>query len=251
MPELSGRAGRGRRDKDDYYATTPDTAMLCCKTLRTDFIANPGTILDPNSILEPTCGAGTWLPGIRETWPNADILGVERHPDLADFSRKRGFNVKQKDIFQAELGTYDLIVGNPPFKYADQLIPMLLTRLNKGGVLAFLLRLGFLEGQERYEKFWRIYPSSAIYPFPARPGFTADGATDGTAYGMMCWKQGHQGFTVLRHLDNRLTTFKWEGTPAVKRKKKVIRPAVRDPNFPDPRMSLPLVQRKLTIKRRI
>lgn len=227
MPEL---AGRGHRDPDDYYATTPEMALLACKTLRSDFIAHPGTILEPNFVLEPTCGTGTWLPGIAATWPNADILGIERNPKLADYSRRRGFNVEQRDILEATLDTYDLIVGNPPFRLADELIPMLITRLNPGGVLAFLLRLNFFEGQERYEKFWRIYPATAAYPLPQRPGFTPDGATDGTGYMLCVWQRGYTGPTVLRHLDNRFIQARWNGRRATDR-----RPAVLDPAFPDPR----------------
>ncbi|MEA3203313.1 MAG: hypothetical protein QOI63_988 [Thermoplasmata archaeon] len=232
---MSELARRGERDPDDYYATTPPMALLACQTLRSDFIANPGVILEPSSILEPGCGSGSWLPGIRATWPSARILGVERNPELADYSRRRGFTVEQRDLLRGELGTYDLIVGNPPFKYADELIPMLLTRLRPGGVLAFLLRLNFFEGQDRYERFWRIYPATAAYPLPARPGFTADGGTDGTGYMICCWQQGKAGPTRLRHLDNRFVQVKWNGTPALKEKGVVVRAAVLDPAFPDPR----------------
>lgn len=221
MPEL---AGRGKRDPEDYYATTPALAELCCRTLATDFIAAARRILDPSTILEPTCGSGSWLPGIRATWPRAHLAAIERSADLAAYTRRRGFTVEQRDILQGELGKYDLIVGNPPFKLADDLIPMLITRLNPGGVLAFLLRLNFFEGQDRYERLWRIYPAAAAYPLPARPGFTADGKTDGTGYMMCCWREGWQGPTLLRHLDNRHVQVRWNG-----------RPEAPDPAFPEPR----------------
>lgn len=225
MPEL---AGRGVRDPDDYYATTPELAGLCCRTLQSDFIAAPRRVLDPSTILEPTCGSGSWLPGIRSTWPQARLHAVEKHPDLAGYARGQGFSVEVQDVFRAELGTYDLIVGNPPFSLADDLIPLLLSRLAPGGVLAFLLRLNFFGGQDRYERFWRIFPAAAAYPLPARPGFTADGKTDGTEYMLCAWKQGWAGPTMLRHLDNRLVRNKWDGRPD--------RP---DPNFPDPRDPAP------------
>lgn len=235
MPEL---AGHGERDESDYYATTPALAELCCRTLAKDFIAHPSRILDPTSILEPTCGSGSWLPGIASTWPNASIAAVERHPDLAEYSRKRGFTVQQKDVFQAELGKYDLIVGNPPFALADHLIPMLISRLNPGGVLAFLLRLNFFEGNDRYERLWRIFPAAAAYPLPDRPGFTEDGMTDGTGYMLCCWKVGWEGPTQLRHLDNRFIENRWsQGKRELKDKQTgaITRPMVPDPRFPDPR----------------
>ena len=225
MPEL---AGRGKRDPDDYYATTPALAELCCRALKKDFIAQPRRILDPSTILEPTCGSGSWLPGIAATWPGAWLHAIEQNPDLAGYARGRGFSVEQQDVFKAQLATYDLIVGNPPFRLADDLIPMLLSRLRPGGVLAFLLRLNFFAGQGRYERLWRIFPAAAAYPLPARPGFTADGGTDGTDYMLCCWKQGWEGPTILRHLDNRLVQVRWNG-----------RPELPDPAFPDPRKDPP------------
>ncbi len=210
MPE---RAGHGIRRADDYYATTPDLAALCCRTLASDFIAQPKRILDPSSILEPTAGSGSWIPGIMETWPEARISAIEQHPELAEYASRFGLTVEAKDIFAAELGTYDLIVGNPPFSLADDLIPMLMSRLNPGGVLAFLLRLNFFGGQDRYERFWRIFPAACAYPLPARPGFTSDGKTDGTEYMMCCWVKDYAGITQLRHLDNRFVQNKWAGTP--------------------------------------
>lgn len=236
MPERAGHNIEGHeRDEDDYYATRPELAKLICQTLKNDFIAAPQTILEPSLVLEPGCGSGSWLPGIRETWPKAEILGIERNPDLANYSRARGFTVEQRDILEGGLGRYDLIVGNPPYKYADEIIPMLISCLNPGGVLTFLLRMNYLEGQERYESLWKLFPLAAMYPLPARPGFTPNGATDGTGYAVMCWKQGYSGSSILRHLDNRLIANKWDGKPAAKKDGKVVRPEVLDPNFPDPR----------------
>jgi len=242
MPE---RAGHGERDEDDYYATRPEFASLVCTHLRDALFPTllpkvkttlqPRTILEPNAILEPGCGSGTWLPGIRQAWPDATVLGVERNPDLADYSRARGFTVEQRDLLEGELGRYDLIVGNPPYKYLDELLPMLLSCLNPGGVLAFLVRLNYLEGQDRYESFWRIHKASLLWALPSRPGFTPNGATDGTGYGVMCWVKGYDGPTVLDHLDNRFIPVKWDGKPAVKKNGVIVRPEVLDPNFPDPR----------------
>lgn len=236
MPERAGHNLPGHERSDgDYYATRPELAKLACETLRNDFIATPQAILEPSSVLEPGCGAGTWLPGIRSTWPNADVLGIEKNEDLAVYARQQGFTVEQRDLLEGGLGTYDLIVGNPPFGIADELIPMLLTRLRPGGVLALMLRLNFFEGQDRYERLWRIYPATAAYPLPARPGFTPNGATDGTGYMLCCWKQGYTGPTILRHMDNRFVPAKWDGTPARKKNGVVVAPDVLDPNFPDPR----------------
>jgi len=171
MPE---RAGHGivPRDPTDYYATPPDLARLICLAVRRDF-RTP----DRAAILEPGCGAGSFLDAIRRTWPQADVQGVEVHEDLAEYARGRGFSVELADILHTPLGRYDAIIGNPPFRYADDFIPLLLRHLKPGGVLALFLRLNYLSGRERYGGLWSERPPALIYALPARPGFTPDGKT--------------------------------------------------------------------------
>lgn len=113
---------------------------------------------------------------------------------------------------------------------------------NPGWFLAFLLRLNFFEGQTRYERFWRIFPAAAAYPLPARPGFTANGQTDGAGYMMACWVPGWSKPTQLRHIDNRFIPVRWDG-----------RPDRLDPAFPDPRKEVetPMPPEPLLVQRRL
>ncbi len=104
------------------------------------------------------------------------------------------------------------------------------------------LDAGFLEVQTRYKRFWRIFPAAAAYPLPARPGFTANGQTDGTGYMMACWVPGWSRPTQLRHIDNRFVPVRWDG-----------RPDRLDPAFPDPRQAVttPMMPEPLLIQRRL
>lgn len=217
MPE---RAGHGTRDPTDYYATTPDLARLVVRAVA-EFVRAP------KEILEPGCGAGTWLVELREQWPDAEVRGIEIHEDLAEFSRSRGFSVRTGDLLNNELGDYDLIIGNPPFRRLDDLVPLLLDHLRPGGHLVLLLRLNYLAGQDRFASLWQSRPPALVWPLPARPGFSPDGATDATDYAIYSWtaKPTVAGETRLRHLDNRLIENRWSKG----RKQKP------DARFPDPR----------------
>lgn len=209
MPE---RAGHGTRDPTDYYATTPALAKLICETLRKD-------IKEPRFILEPGCGAGSFMEAIRSVWPAAALHGVEIHQDLASYAQDHGFDVELADLLRSTLDKYDLVIGNPPFRYADELVPILLRRLEPGGVLALVLRLNYLAGQERYGRLWRESPPARIYALPARPGFTPDGKTDATDYCVVAWVEGYIGSPIFGWIDNRSVANKWENPQS----------------FPDPR----------------
>lgn len=211
MPE---RAGHGTRDPTDYYATTPPLAALICRAVRRDF-----GLVEPRVILEPGCGAGTFLGAIRDTWPRARLQGIEVHDELAAYAAAQGFDVDLADVLNTRLGEYDLIIGNPPFRYSDDFIPLLLRHLRERGILAFILRLNYLAGQDRYARLWALAPPSRIYSLPARPGFTGDGKTDATDYCVVVWVSGHTGPTTFAWLDNRGIPNKWDNPKA----------------FPDPR----------------
>ena len=67
MPE---RAGHGtNRDPTDYFATTPQLARFICERIKEDFG------IQPELVIEPGCGTGSFLGAIRQTWPQARILG--------------------------------------------------------------------------------------------------------------------------------------------------------------------------------
>jgi hypothetical protein len=106
----------------------------------------------------------------------------------------------------------DLVVGNPPFgippDQARELYPELevpATRIKSPvpmaerhvrqaaalvagrGSVVFLLRLAFLESQER-RALWRELPPRKVWTVVPRPGFLqTSGNTDSTAYGVFWW----------------------------------------------------------------
>lgn len=68
--------------------------------------------LSPQSILEPSFGSGEFLEDLYETYPNSEIVGVEKNEQLFRSTARK--NVHNVDFLDYK-GKHDLIVGNPPY----------------------------------------------------------------------------------------------------------------------------------------
>lgn len=106
------------------YQTAPDLARVVCGVIRR-------TGFSPASIVEPTCGRGTFLRAALEAFPGAGlVLGVDRNTDYVGEARAsvqaagkgRSAQVLQRDFFDADwqalVGPLPgplLILGNPPW----------------------------------------------------------------------------------------------------------------------------------------
>lgn len=114
-----------------------------------DFYAEPRWLVDAllrhepfdGPVLDPCCGGGSIVSALRDAGYTAD------GSDLYD----RGFGVRA-DVLQLNQPLAS-VVCNPPFKIAEAIVWHLLPLLKTGGKLAMLLRLSFLESEERRELF--------------------------------------------------------------------------------------------------
>lgn len=143
--------------------------------------------LSPRTILEPGCGGGAFLRAAAETWPAAALLGV----DLVPACVGPGI-VQKRDLFDVK-GQYDLIVGNPDFGQAEEIVRHCVGQLAPGGVLALLLLADF-EGSASRIRFWQTHPLFARQGIgDARASFRADKQTDMRPYAVFVWRQGYRG----------------------------------------------------------
>lgn len=204
------------RDPFDHY---PTPIGLCEAALsRID--------ITPDQILDPGAGTGPWGIAARKRWPDATISGIEVRdvppPDAYDMwyaktgyiplpppryptgpfkdtkAERRAMAKYAADLYVYQQpvwsgGMYDLILGNPPYEYAEEFTRMALRHLAPGGRIVFLFRLAFLEGQDRGVGLWRDYPPYRVDTCSRRPSFTGNGKTDSTAYACYYWQHGHQG----------------------------------------------------------
>jgi len=179
------------RDEHDFY---PTPAGLCRRSL--DLVSDR----EPWFILDPGAGAGPWGQAARVRWPWARIDGV----DLRPIPRPTGYNEWYAGcdyLAHPFLMQYDLIIGNPPYKYAEAFIRRSLGLLAPWGEMVLLLRLAFLEGQARGVGLWRDARPAHVAVCSRRPSFTGNAKTDATAYAVFVWRKGHTGSTELSWLD--------------------------------------------------
>jgi hypothetical protein len=84
---------------------------------------------------------------------------------------------------------YDIVITNPPFNLAQEIIEKSLSVTQEGGYVIMLLRLNFL-GSKARKPFWEKYPPKYIYVHHKRISFKEDGGTDSIEYAHFVWQKG-------------------------------------------------------------
>jgi hypothetical protein len=203
---VSGVAGTQDRAKpvDPWgrYYTPIDVARRCVAAMR---------IEPPRLVVEPSAGAGAFVLAVRDRWPAASIDVYE--PDVAApvWMIPRREPWQSHDLGETwapetwEIGSTsyngarqpDMIIGNPPYKHAEDHILRALRTVREWGTVAMLLRLGVLEGAGRHKRLWSAHPPSRVLVLPRRPAFEGPGGkvgrTDASAYAWVEWIRGHRG----------------------------------------------------------
>ena len=150
----------------------------------------------PRTILEPSVGGGAFVRACREVWPDIqEIHGCDVDGGAAGLDDCRRYYVG--DFIESESWCkYDLIIGNPPYRHAEEHIRHALTLLAPGGVCAMLLRVGFM-GSKKRRAFFADYPVRRMDVLRPRPSFT-NGGTDSSEYGVFYWGDVAPG---IGHID--------------------------------------------------
>lgn len=172
----------------DYYPTPLTTISSALDRLD----------ITPKYVLDPGAGAGAWGEEVHRRWPGAHLYGAEAqmlpaHPDYGSWVHG-DFADYEPEV------RFDLVVGNPPYAHAESFVRRSLSFCNPGGVVAFLLRLAFLEGQARRDGLFTEHPPYEVSVCSKRPSFTGDGKTNATAFAMIYWTPNFRGETRLSWL---------------------------------------------------
>lgn len=181
------------RDPHDFYPTPEKLVIKALEDFRVFAAIRTGYVKQPGVIIDPGAGTGVWGSIARRMWPQARIEGfeirddAEHHPDY-DLWHTRDY------LNSVLVRPYaDLIIGNPPYKLAEEFIRRSWDALAPDGWMVMLLRLAFLEGQARGEGLWSEMPPRAVWVCSARPSFITEGEkagkTDATAYAVFVWKR--------------------------------------------------------------
>jgi hypothetical protein len=154
-------------------------------------------------VLEPSAGDGriikTLMGEVAPILPNATWLGVDIH-DAGEYPAPI-LTYTRTDYLRWEPPlTCDFIITNPPFSRAEQFIRRSMEFLEFGGVLALLLRLGFLSSSGRANGLWKDHPLAHLHILPHRPCFTHGNSSDKSDYAWYIWKKGFTGTTQMSWL---------------------------------------------------
>jgi len=177
------------RDPLDHYPTPVELCRAAVATLPD----HPAPL-----VLDPGSGTGVWGRAVRERYIFSRIHGSEIDGSLTGTKDYDAWFTGDY-LTQPLQGDYDLIVGNPPYKFAKQFVERSLDLLRWDGMLLFLLRLAFMEAQSRHH-WWTEHRPSCVSVLSRRPSFTGDRKTDATAYAIYTWPKDYQGKTELNWL---------------------------------------------------
>lgn len=151
-------------------------------------------------VCDPSAGTGVFGAKYRTLFPRRNILhGVELQPCLPNRHYDEWYMMDFFRFASIQRRSYDLIMGNPPYggthrDLAEMFVRTSIAMLEDDGVLIFLLRSAFLEGQNRGKNLFSQckYRPSDIYQLSRRPSFTGNGKTDSTAYSAFVWNKGYE-----------------------------------------------------------
>lgn len=141
--------------------------------------------VQPDSILEPSCGSGNLIAACRERWTHATIEAVEFDPFYVEKARDRFAHDVRVNVFGGSFldvqpigDEHDLCIMNPP--YEDGIDGKFLARaMDVSDRVIAIVRLVALAGKNRGEGAWsRCMPSGdwalrGLAIFKSRPEFEA------------------------------------------------------------------------------
>ena len=170
------------RDKNDYYATNPDTLLPLLDL----------ELLDNKDIWECANGGGHLSNRLEELGYNV------KKSDLIDY----GTGAEIIDFLQCEDKFNGDIVTNPPYKHAQQFVEKSMELVQEGNKVIMFLKLTFLEGQKRKELF-KKYPPKNVLVFSKRQQCAVGGNFTGLgssaiAYAWFVWEKGFTGEPTIK-----------------------------------------------------
>lgn len=141
--------------------------------------------------MEPSAGSAAIVRAAEATRPGLRWIGCELR-DVRPLSPIAPEDLRIGDFLDpitiAGLPRPDVIIGNPPYSHALPFCARCLDVAAGHAWVLMLLRLGFLESEER-ASFLRRHPPD-VYPLSRRPSFNGGESTDAAAYAWFVWPPG-------------------------------------------------------------
>lgn len=175
-----------RRELDEYR--TPPWAIDAALSL-----VSPPAFGGHFAVLDVGAGDGRWGLAAKARWPHCHLSGSE----VRDVAKPEGFDAWHTGDYlswsKAAGRRFSVIIGNPPYAGVDRFLTEGLRTLVSGGQLVFLLRLAFLEGQERARGLFKATPPKVVGVYSKRVGFEGCGTSPAVAMAGYLWQKGWRG----------------------------------------------------------
>lgn len=190
------------RSKNDFYPTPKEVVRFILQRSIQD--------KKPVNILDPGAGTGAFGSVARELCPSATIVGVDNlfSWPAAGYNFWLAYNFLDKPPEWLKPFSFDWVIGNPPFKLAQEFVEKSMEMMPFCGTITFLLRLAFLESHKRVD-FFKRYPLSEVCVLASRPSFNGTGQTDATAYAVFEWVKWPP-YLIAEAPPTKLTWLDWK-----------------------------------------
>jgi hypothetical protein len=119
-----------------------------------------------------------------------NIVKIDIRED-SDSDFKTDFLSLDVDSFLDEVNEshkFGVVISNPPFNLAQEFIQKAHEVVVENGYIIFLLRMGFMGSEKRFQFLTEQYKPYCIFSHHKRPSFTDDGKTDADYYQHVIWK---------------------------------------------------------------
>ena len=172
----------------DYYVTPINDINLFLKELEITYgyQLNFGKILDP-------CAGGDSVNEM--SYPKA-ISQYNEKIETIDIREDSRANIKGNYLEIDCKNKYDVIITNPPFFIAQEIISKAIDDIKCGGIVVMLLRLNYF-GSDIRQPFWKANMPKYTFVHHKRIGFIPESRkTDSIEYMHCIWEKGYKKNTT-------------------------------------------------------
>ncbi len=169
----------------DYFPTPP----WATRAFVSEILVRRGWLDASDTVWEPACGEGHMAAVLQEF-----IEPIVLATDVFDY----GFGFVTDFLDPSLILRSDWIITNPPFNAAAQFVRLAATRSNLG--VAFIVRLSWLESEERFALFAELPPALVAVcseRVSMHRGRWEPAGSSATAYAWVVWYKRHNGPTRL------------------------------------------------------